>query len=46
MTWYIFIGDMLVTAFMIALFVWLSLKGTRAQFDAVSRLPLEDDRRG
>lgn len=46
MTWYIFIGDMLVTAFMIALFVWLSLRSTRAQFDDVARLPLEDDRRG
>lgn len=46
MTWYLFIGDMLVTAFMIVLFVWLSLRSTRAQFDAVARLPLEDDRRG
>lgn len=46
MTWYIFIGDMVVTAFMIVLFVWLSLKSTRAQFDAVSRLPLEDEDRG
>jgi len=46
MTWYIFIGDMLVTAFMIVLFVWLSLRSTRAQFDAVARLPLEDEHRG
>lgn len=46
MTWFLFIGDMLVSAFMIALFVWLSLRSTRAQFDAVAQLPLEDDRRG
>ncbi|MGQ0429545.1 MAG: cbb3-type cytochrome c oxidase subunit 3 [Gammaproteobacteria bacterium] len=43
MTWFLFVGDMLVTAFMIALFVWLSLKGTRGYFDAASRIPLEDE---
>ena len=43
MTWYLFVGDMLVTAFMICLFVWLALKRTRAQFDATARIPLDDE---
>jgi cbb3-type cytochrome oxidase subunit 3 len=46
-TWFLFIGDMLVMAFMIVVVVWVSLHGTRAQLDAASRIPLEDeDRRG
>jgi len=45
MTWFLFVGDMLVTAFMITLFVWISLRSTRAQFDAVARIPLEDEER-
>ncbi len=45
MTWYLFVGDMVVTAFMICLFVWASLKSTRAQFDAAARLPLDDEER-
>jgi hypothetical protein len=45
MTWFLFVGDMLVTAFMIVLFVWISLSTTRAQFDAVARIPLEDEER-
>jgi cbb3-type cytochrome oxidase subunit 3 len=39
----IFFGDMLVMAFMIAVVVWLSLRSTRGQFDAASRIPLEDE---
>lgn len=47
MTYLIFIGDMLVMAFMVALVVWLSLRGHASKFDAIARLPLEDeDRRG
>ena len=45
MTWFLFFGDMLVTAFMIVLFVWISLRSTRAQFEAVARIPLEDEER-
>ena len=45
MTLVIFIGDMLVMAFMIALVVWLSLRSTRAQLDSASRIPLEDEDR-
>jgi hypothetical protein len=45
MTWFLFVGDMLVTAFMIVLFVWISLRSTRAQLDAVARIPLEDEER-
>lgn len=43
MTWFLFVGDMLVTAFMIVLFVWLSLRRTRAQLEATARIPLEDE---
>ena len=43
MTWYLFVGDMLVTAFMIVLFVWLALRRTRAQLEATARIPLEDE---
>lgn len=45
MTLVIFIGDMLVMAFMIVVVVWLSLRSTRAQLDAASRIPLEDEDR-
>jgi cbb3-type cytochrome oxidase subunit 3 len=47
MTWVLFIGDMLVSAFMIAVVVWVSLRRTRRQLEAAARIPLEDeDRRG
>lgn len=47
MTYLIFIGDMLVMAFMVALVVWLLLRGHASEFEAIARLPLEDeDRRG
>jgi cbb3-type cytochrome oxidase subunit 3 len=45
MTLLIFFGDMLVMAFMIAVIVWLSLRATRRQLDAASRIPLEDEDR-
>lgn len=45
MTYVIFIGDMLVMAFMIALVVWLSVRGRASQFEAISRLPLHDEDR-
>ncbi len=43
MTWYIFVGDMLVMAFMIALVVWVSMRSTRDRLDSTARIPLEDE---
>lgn len=43
MTLVLFIGDMLVMAFMIAIVVWLSLRSNRAVLDAAARIPLEDE---
>lgn len=43
MTYFIFIGDLLVMAFMTVLVVWLSLRGRAEHFDAIARLPLEDE---
>ena len=43
MTLVLFIGDMLVMAFMIAIVVWLSLRSTGDVLDAASRIPLEDE---
>ncbi len=43
MTWFIFVGDMLVMAFMIALVVWVSLRSTRDRLDGTARIPLEDE---
>jgi len=46
MTWFIFVGDMLVMAFMIVVVIWVSLRSSRARLDAASRIPLEDEDRG
>jgi cbb3-type cytochrome oxidase subunit 3 len=45
MTWFIFVGDMLVMAFMIVVVVWVSLRSSRSRLDAASRIPLEDEAR-
>jgi cbb3-type cytochrome oxidase subunit 3 len=45
MTWFIFVGDMLVMAFMIVLVVWVSLRSTRERLDAAARIPLDDEAR-
>jgi cbb3-type cytochrome oxidase subunit 3 len=45
MTWFIFVGDMLVMAFMIVVVVWVSLRSSRARLDAAARIPLEDEER-
>jgi len=45
MTWFIFVGDMLVMAFMTVLVVWVSLRSNRAGLDAAARIPLEDEER-
>ena len=43
MTWFIFVGDMLVMAFMIVVVVWVSMRSTRDRLDAAARIPLEDE---
>ena len=43
MTWFIFVGDMLVMAFMIALVVWVSMRSTHERLDDAARIPLEDE---
>jgi cbb3-type cytochrome oxidase subunit 3 len=43
MTWFIFVGDMLVMAFMILVVVWISMRSTRDRLDAAARIPLEDE---
>lgn len=43
MTWFIFVGDMLVMAFMILVVVWASMRSTRERLDATARIPLEDE---
>jgi hypothetical protein len=44
-TYLIFIGDMLVMAFMIAVVVWAALRVNDAGIAAAARIPLEDERR-
>jgi hypothetical protein len=43
MTWFLFIGDMLVMFFMTALVIWVSLSETSARLDYSARIPLEDE---
>jgi hypothetical protein len=43
MTWIIFVGDMIVSAFMIVVVIWVSLRSTRPYLDAAARIPLEDE---
>lgn len=45
MTWFIFIGDMLVMLFMIILVVVVSLRSTRNPLENAARIPLEDEHR-
>ena len=44
MTWFIFLGDMLVMLFMIAIVVWVLYKSPDSASRA-SRIPLEDEER-
>lgn len=46
MTWFIFIGDMVVMAFMIILVVLVSLGASKKSLDDTARIPLEDEDRG
>ena len=43
MTYLIFVGDMLVMAFMIALVAWVALGMSDSDIEVTARLPLEDD---
>lgn len=43
MTYFIFIGDMLVMAFMIAVVVWVSLSSSKQRLNEASRVPLQDE---
>ncbi|MFM1896129.1 MAG: hypothetical protein RLZZ385_1203 [Pseudomonadota bacterium] len=46
MTAFIFIGDMLVMAFMIGVVIWAGTTESRARLDYTARIPLEDEQHG
>jgi cbb3-type cytochrome oxidase subunit 3 len=43
MTWFLFVGDMLVMLFMCLLVVWVYLKSTSESADEAARIPLQDE---
>jgi hypothetical protein len=43
MTLFIFIGDMLVMAFMIGLIGWLGFKGNSRDIEFAANIPLDDE---
>lgn len=43
MSYFLFVGDMAVMAFMTVLVVWISLRGRAEEFEEIARIPLEDD---
>lgn len=43
MTMFIFIGDMVVMAFMIGLAIWFTNSENDAQISEAARIPLEDE---
>lgn len=43
MTYFIFIGDMFVMAFMIGVVVWVSLRSSKRALDDASLIPLADE---
>ena len=43
MAYFIFVGDMLVMAFMIAVVLWVSMKSSNESTDKAARIPLEDE---
>ena len=43
MTLLIFLGDLLVMAFMVVLVVWVSLNTTKDKLDTAARIPLDDE---
>jgi hypothetical protein len=46
MAYLIFGGDMLVTAFMVALVAWVSVRENNERIAVSARIPLEDERDG
>jgi len=43
MTYFIFVGDMLVMAFMVAVVVWVFMRLPKESIDEAARIPLEDE---
>lgn len=43
MTYFIFIGDMLVTLFMIVLVIWVFFKSSDKTINDAGKIPLEDE---
>ena len=43
MTYFLFIGDLLVMAFMFCLVTWLSLRSSKEKLHSVADLPLHDE---
>jgi len=42
-TYFIFIGDMFVMAFMIGVVIWVSLRSSKRALDDTSLIPLQDE---
>ena len=45
MTWFIFLGDMLIMLFMVVLAVWALWRSSDGAIEQAARIPLEDERR-
>ena len=43
MAYFIFVGDMFVMAFMIAVVLWVSMKSSSESTNKAARIPLEDE---
>ncbi len=43
MTMFIFLGDMVVMAFMVGLAIWFTSRGNEEQIAQAARIPLEDE---
>lgn len=43
MTLFIFLGDMLVMAFMVGIAIWFTNKNNDEHISFIARIPLEDD---
>ena len=44
MTYFLFVGDLLVMAFMFGLVVWLLLRASKRKLAEAANIPLEDER--
>jgi hypothetical protein len=43
MTTFIFVGDMLVMAFMVGVAIWFGTEGNSEEINKIARIPLEDE---